>query len=421
MRSVRLLTLSIIFMLFHVNLVFAGEPQIWFTSVPPLGSFSSLRGRVAGVEPKDFRVTVYILVHGAWWGPKPYWDRPLTSISRTGRWRTDITTGGIDEVASFIVAYLVPSNYVPPSMAGGAMLPEDLDAHAVAKAEVPRVPTATNLSSPTLCAEQDNVEIPLMGKLRAFAIEATHPAYPVGTNSCAADFTNCSSPSGPMYPFSPAVVKLFDDGQSVVEAITEASWWRPQGMTVSIQRGGRAKNVHYLRISRKVADEFSWPQFLVLYADGNVRLIPHPPVGLNSVCFGSSVIVGPTTEADNRPLAEIRSVKYDPKAQTLKVRYVSGGSATLSIEEVSRTQSRVGVSINYPTSTLPFATFRSMFVGDGNADVDQVEWSDASGSSHDDPVLSFAGGSSARWIFHRNFLSQHNQSAPDLSLVARPQ
>ena len=103
-----------------------------------------------------------------------------------------------------------------------------------------------------------------------------------------------------------------------------------------------------------------WPRFFVLYMDGNLRLIPHPPEGMARVCFGSSVIVGPAAMSA-RPIAEIVSVRYLSASKTMEVDYAAGGSAILTLQEVDRTLARVGVTVNYGT-VPPFATFRSMFV-----------------------------------------------------------
>jgi len=127
-------------------------------------------------------------------------------------------------------------------------------------------------------------------------------------DNCAADFSSCPPP-GTTYPLTPGVFKLFDDGETVVEAVREASWWRPNGMATSVDAGAPVTDVHYVRVYRKIAGVNEWPQFFVLYMDGNLRLIPHPPMGVRSVCFGSSMLIGPASPA-SRPIAEIASARY---------------------------------------------------------------------------------------------------------------
>lgn len=100
----------------------------------------------------------------------------------------------------------------------------------------------------------------------------------------------------------------------------------------------------------------------------------------------------------------------------MEVVYKAGGSATLSLQEVHRVMARVLVTVNYPTNTLPFATFRGMFVADGNADVDHVRWKDASGGVHDDAIMTFPGAEGTECFFYRRTRSRHNTSAPDICI-----
>lgn len=271
---------------------------------------------------------------------------------------------------------------------------------------------AANLSTPTLCAEEDNVNIPIFGDLQSFVIEATHPAYNVGTDNCEADFTNCPG-AEPGYPFTPHIISLYNDGETIVEAVTESEWWLPSGMDVNVDNDEGVTDVHYIRLYRKIqGTDDQYPQFFVLYMDGNLRLIPHPPAGASSVCFGSSVIVGPAAAAE-RPFAEISSLRYNSSLQTLDVYYKSGGSAVISIAKINRTIARIRVTVNYSTNGIPFATFRSMFVENGNSDADSVRWTDTQEIVHDEPILTFPGGESTGWFFYRSHRSQHNTSAPD--------
>lgn len=114
-----------------------GDPAIEFTSVPSRGSFGNLFGRVLNVSPAEYNVAVFIYVGSGWW-TKPYWEEPLTAIGSDGTWATDITTGGNDEQATRIAAFLVPAGYNPPLASGDSTLPAELEQWAVAKIEVTR-------------------------------------------------------------------------------------------------------------------------------------------------------------------------------------------------------------------------------------------------------------------------------------------
>ena len=110
-----------------------GDPVIEFAYVPPYGSFENLKGQIWHVWPSDYKVAVYIYVIGRWW-TKPYWSWPLTTINPDGSWTCDITTGGVDQRATNIVAFLVPNGYDPPEDR------PDLVQDAVAKVEMARAP-----------------------------------------------------------------------------------------------------------------------------------------------------------------------------------------------------------------------------------------------------------------------------------------
>jgi len=116
--------------------IVSGDPVIEFTSVPPYGSFDDLVGMTSGVNPLDYRVVVYVYV-GGWW-TKPTFAQPLTAIRWDGTWECDITTGGADETATEIAAYVVPNGYDPPPCNGDAVLPAELGDNSVAHTEVTR-------------------------------------------------------------------------------------------------------------------------------------------------------------------------------------------------------------------------------------------------------------------------------------------
>jgi len=122
-------------------IIHEGPPNIQFTYVPPYGSFDNLKGLVTGgVNPERLAVAVYIKVEGRWW-TKPYWDRPLTPINVDGSWECDITTGGIDQLATEIRAYLVRAGYKPPLAPQEGLPPDPPTEDVLAMAKAIREPT----------------------------------------------------------------------------------------------------------------------------------------------------------------------------------------------------------------------------------------------------------------------------------------
>lgn len=102
-----------------VIIIHAGPPALDFTYVPPIGSYNALQGIVTGgLNPKDLAVAVYIKVNDGWW-TKPYWNSPLTTVNADGTWICLIVTGGHDEQATEILAFLVKSGESVPSASGG--------------------------------------------------------------------------------------------------------------------------------------------------------------------------------------------------------------------------------------------------------------------------------------------------------------
>lgn len=272
---------------------------------------------------------------------------------------------------------------------------------------------AENESNSTACAEEDNVNVPIFsfpGQVSRFRVTATHPTYEVGDDNCTPDFSGCGSGAeGTTVQTVDTCQILWDDGINVIEVCTEPSWWRPFSMSVVVD--SQIANGHRVAWYRKIEGEASWPQFLVLYEDGNMRLKPHPPVGRPDVCFGSSVIIGPADTAP-RPYVDIEKVWVNPSVLSLDIIYRNEEEAHVDLS-VDRSQASAEVEVGYSTSEeVPFATFRSMWVSDGNADVDHVRNQDG-----DFPILGdWACLRGPWWFFHRNVRSTHNTSAPDIRI-----
>ena len=273
---------------------------------------------------------------------------------------------------------------------------------------------ANGRSSQTSCAENDNISVYFTGMVKAH-IEARHPEYKVDHYDCPPNFENCNMSSENDYPSEPMNRKLYDNGISVVTAHSQATWWKPQGMKITVEGGRSVENAHYVALSRKVSGQNSWPQFLVLYSDGHLRLIPHPPAGTNSVCFGSSFIVGPMQESD-RPFAAIESILVKPRSGIIDITYVDQTTSTITVEELDRRHVKVTIEFA-EVYRNPSLAFISMFVENGNADVDHIEWEGSNGQSVELPILDFHEGVGNQWSFHRRHESVHNESAPGFLVI----
>ena len=111
-------------------------PRIEFLNVPVYGEKGELTGSVVGLDPTEAKIAVYIFVNG-WW-TKPSLEFPLTNFDQNGFWQSDITTGGVDEYATEIRAYVVPYDFSPEPVLGLETLPEIIETIALAKIETTR-------------------------------------------------------------------------------------------------------------------------------------------------------------------------------------------------------------------------------------------------------------------------------------------
>lgn len=114
-----------------------GVPAITLDYVPPRGSIRDLVGGAVHIVPDDVGVVVYIFVGSGWW-VKPTDTQPVTTLAVDGTFSVDITTGGMDETASRIAAFLIPDGYDPPILKGAADLPDELFENALAFVQVDR-------------------------------------------------------------------------------------------------------------------------------------------------------------------------------------------------------------------------------------------------------------------------------------------
>lgn len=116
-----------------------GTPTIELTVVPAVGSFANVEGQVGHVDPSLCVVGFYIKVFGGWWiKPSSSSGFRRTPIRADGSFSVDYTTGGVDELAVEMVAFLLPDSAEVPVVLGDAQLPAVLDATAIARVSVTR-------------------------------------------------------------------------------------------------------------------------------------------------------------------------------------------------------------------------------------------------------------------------------------------
>ncbi len=279
-----------------------------------------------------------------------------------------------------------------------------------------------NASQPTLCAEEDNVYVKVVGTgISAFRIVAEHPPYiaSVVKDSTEPDFTNCDMSNDPVFKFEPRTVTLYEDAHTRLVGHAFPTFWRPE--SVDFRVGDRVeRGLHLVQLVRlAVPGPEPKPrdvEILVLYpSDGYWRPKPLPPSTLPDSAYGSSFLFGPV-EHDGRPYVALREVTFDPVRENFDLVFRDGSRGRLAITEVSRKQLVLSMSLDTPVSSgRPFAALRSMFVTTEQSDVALVAWNaGAAGKPSTAPVLSFESMRAPAARFGRSEPSHHNLSAPDI-------
>jgi hypothetical protein len=275
--------------------------------------------------------------------------------------------------------------------------------------------TVENASTPTLCAETDNIYLKLASNtVRRFTIEAVHPAY-AGTivaDRTAPDFRHCDMSTDPVHRAEPRRVTLFETADLQLVGHTFPSFWRPAAVPVRV--GARVETgLHLLQLFTKFKERTE--EVLVLYpADGYWRARPLPPQHLSYSAYGSSFLIGPI-ETAGRPFVDISEVAFDPSARTFRLAFTRGGGATLRLDAVDREHIALDVAFERTIAGRPFAALRSMFVTETNADAAQVTWLAPGGKAFEAAsVMAFRHADVTEMWAGRRLPSRHNTSAPDM-------
>lgn len=111
----------------EVTISVGPEPVFVEINVPSCGTTQNVTGQVEGLgEIDDYKVISYVFVSGSGWWTKPHADQPKTDISPDGTFEIDITTGGIDELATIVYLGICQANATIPVLSGAALIPDDL-------------------------------------------------------------------------------------------------------------------------------------------------------------------------------------------------------------------------------------------------------------------------------------------------------
>lgn len=292
--------------------------------------------------------------------------------------------------------------------AGICSSPCDSRAGAIGQVEV------VNLSHPTACAEEDNVDLEFMSSaIVGFTVRATQPSYIANISSelSKPDFRNC--PTGGGAPSAaPQKVMLYQSPAVQLVGYRFAHFWRSNAVPVSV---GERREVGLQLLQLWVKYNETREEILAFYPpDGYWRLRPLPYSATRRASYGSSIVIGPVERAARRPYVAIKRVVFDPRDRSFRLDFDGGGSARLKLLGIDRQECALSVVFAGPFPRgRPFAAVRSMFVDERHADAARIAWQPDDATQG---ILSFKTRRVSRMWIGRTAESMHNNTAPDLSI-----
>ncbi|XP_046542609.1 uncharacterized protein LOC124252645 [Haliotis rubra] len=103
-------------------------------------------------------------------------------------------------------------------------------------------------------------------------------------------------------------------GDVIIEGLHVDFWWQQNTtMEVTLSTTSQSWTAHYIRFYVPVPwSNNGWCQIMVIYQDGNVRLLPMTPRGASWIPFGSSVLIGQSDKSmrPSAPISKVKSTQY---------------------------------------------------------------------------------------------------------------
>ena len=279
--------------------------------------------------------------------------------------------------------------------------------------------TVENRSEPVLCAEKDNIYVPLSAKnVSKFRISAIHPSYIGGliADRWAADWANCDfggEPPKGTKPAMPQRITLYEDLETQVIGLIYPEFWRPANVPVSVA-GKTFTGLHLVQVWMRAGN--SQEEYLVVYPpDGYWRARPLPPAHMKWSAYGSSFMVGPV-EMAGRPVVAFKALAFDPATKTFTMSFAKGGSATMAVSTIDPDKQVLDVTLSADVPRdVPFAGLRSMYVTEFNNDASRIAWRAKNAQAWGEaPIMDFKPFEAVEVWTGRHSYSRHNTSSPDL-------
>ena len=130
--------------------------------------------------------------------------------------------------------------------------------------------------------------------------------------------------------------------------------------------------------------------------------------------MGSSFLIGPV-EVQGRPIVDLKEVTFDPKTKSFALLFANGGRATVSLDTLNYERLSLDVKFDQAIAGKPFASMRSMYVTEFNADVARIAVREENAKAwREEPIMSFGKAKATDAWAGRLVPSRHNTSAPDM-------
>jgi hypothetical protein len=288
-------------------------------------------------------------------------------------------------------------------------------AHAQ-NAEPPSV-KVINGSEPVLCAEKDNVTVSLVSdQVRSFSIEAAHPSYigSIVSDRHAPDWAACDMKDTALSQPQPERITLFETMDTQLVGYRIKDFWAKSDATVSAN-GKSTSNIQMVQLWKRFNGRLE--EILVVYpADGYWRARPFAPSKMSWTAYGSSFLLGPI-EVKDRPFVSVKDIAFDDATSSFNLTFVNGNKANVKIAKADDEAVKLDVAFDKPITGGAFATLRSMYITEFNADSARIAlrekgkhgWTEGN-------VMSFKDTEASEVWVGRLVPSRHNTSAPDFTL-----
>ncbi|KAK6170996.1 hypothetical protein SNE40_019264 [Patella caerulea] len=168
--------------------------------------------------------------------------------------------------------------------------------------------------------------------------------------------------------------KIYEDTETTMTVSQiDQFWLAPHSMNVSI-KGKVFSDQNVIKIFKNISTHTKKFEILNLRSDGELSINAIPPEGVDTIPFGSSVIIGKFTADQRRPMARIALITADPVEMKFYLTYEDKSTATMAVAVIGENTAVTMSELTFPQGRQddPIAAVRSTWLDDGKNDVDHV-------------------------------------------------